>query len=1106
MIDPATNTAYLTHKTYASGTSGPARWYMDAVDMTNGTEKAGFPVELAGAAQNHPSETFQPTTELQRPGLLLMNGVVYAAFGSSCDISPWQGWVFGVSTAGQVKARWAAVASGNGAGIWQSGAGLTSDGSGSLLVATGNGGSPSTPTPGKSPPANLGESIVRLAVQADGSLKPVDFFAPFDAQQLDSWDADFASGGVTGLNEQFFGTLSIPHLAVAVGKDGYVYLLNRDELGGFSQGSGASGQGRAADRPYGGVWSRPGVWPGDGGWVYIPTASGGNSAGGSSGFLRVYPVRRLGHRSADAVAAGDVLGRVRLQLERAGDHLRRHELRLCARMDGMGAERIRGGRSAARLRPAPGRRQTRSALERTGRYLIEVRPPGCGRRPALRRHARRQGARLRLARHAPADGPATNFPTTTIANSSQKTLTLTATNTLTLTKLTSSVSQFAVGTPSLALPAKLSAGQTIEVPLTFTPTQTGLIGGSLAAETNQGTVSFAMSGTGQAGSAQLSTTPAVLSFGGTSVGGHLSGGATFRNVGGASLTINAVKLPAAPFGATGVPAVGSTIAPGGAITINVTFDPTQTGNFTDEIGLQTTGGNGAVGLSGSAGSPGVLQITGEKNEFGPVAVGSTASKSFTVTNTGGTNITITKSKPPSGGAFTATTSLAEGSTLEPGASLTETVAFAPTTPGLASGNWAINGTDTSGLHEVTFSGTGTVPPPGSAWSHNGSATISAGVLRTTPATSNLAGSSFFTAPLASSHLTVEFDQTINSGTGADGQTLTFADASKATPASLGVKGGGLGFSGIPGIAVGFDTYKGTGAPSSNFVGVADGAGTTTDSLHWLFTASSIPNLRTATRHVKVEALNGAITVWIEGTKALSGAVTLPSKVLLGFTGGTGGLNDVHQVANVAITGEAAPAPPAPASLKVASVVTAPAGSPQAGTQVLFSGSCPSSFTTAALGNGESATPTLTGATAGASCVVSETPPTGSGWKTTASVNGTEVPLTSANGQLSISSFALLAGANTVQFTNTFTSSPAPASLKVASVVTAPAGSPQAGTQVLFSGSCPSSFTTAALGNGESATPHLTGATAGASWRGPRRRPHGQRLENDGYGERHPKSR
>ncbi len=171
VIDPATHIAYLTHKTYESGNSGAANWYMDAVDVATGAEEPGFPVALSGAAQNAPGQSFPATKELQRPGLLLLEGVVYAAFGSHCDIAPWQGWVFGVSTAGAVKARWVADASGNGAGIWQSGAGLTSDAPGNILLSTGNGGAPSTPTPGNTPPENLGESVVRLQVQADGSLE-----------------------------------------------------------------------------------------------------------------------------------------------------------------------------------------------------------------------------------------------------------------------------------------------------------------------------------------------------------------------------------------------------------------------------------------------------------------------------------------------------------------------------------------------------------------------------------------------------------------------------------------------------------------------------------------------------------------------------------------------------------------------------------------------------------------------------------------------------------------------------------------------------------------------------------------------------------------------
>ena len=90
-------------------------------------------------------------------------------------------------------------------------------------------------------------------------------------------------------------------------------------------------------------------------------------------------------------------------------------------------------------------------------------------------------------------------------------------------------------------------------------------------------------------------------------------------------------------------------------------------------------------------------------------VGSSESRSFTITNTGGLAVAITKSKPPIGGAFTATTELSEGTTIAPGESVTETVKFTPTGTGPATDSWPINGEHNStGVREVRFSGEGVV--------------------------------------------------------------------------------------------------------------------------------------------------------------------------------------------------------------------------------------------------------------------------------------------------------------------------------------------------------------------------------------------------------------
>ncbi|HTZ88011.1 MAG TPA: choice-of-anchor D domain-containing protein [Solirubrobacteraceae bacterium] len=594
VIDSSTGIAYMTHKTYASGTSGPAKWFMDAVSMSTGQEQPGFPVELSGSAQNAPGRSFSPTTQLQRPGLLLLEGVVYAAFGAHCDREPWQGWIFGVSTVGKVTARYVDNTTEEGAGIWQSGSGLTSDGPGTILFTTGNGGGPSEPAPGNKPPANLGESVVRVNVQPDGSLKPVDFFAPFNAPTLDLHDADFASGGVTGLPSEFFGTAALPHLAVADGKQGYVYLLNRDSLGGVSQGSGGSDNVIQRLGPRGGVWSRPGIWPGDGGYIYIPT-SGGSPEGGN---LDVYkyglsgsgaPSLSFAGSSTDAFGQGSGAPVITSSGTTSGSAL--VWIIWAANRTGSG-----GQLRAYDPVPVNGHPVLRfsASIGTASNYSV----PGVGASKIF--VGTREGKVIAFGSPVtpPLSGTPLSFPATTLGESKQKTLTLTAGEALTVTGLTSSSSQFTLGNSTPALPAKLTSGQTISVPVTFAPTQTGLVGGTITATTGTGEqVQFAVSGTGQAVAAKLESSPPVLSFQATAIGEEREETATFSNAGGQPLTIEEVQLPAAPFGVSGAPKAGTQIQPGSSITVTVTFDPTSAGVFDSALVLRTSGGEREVGIS-----------------------------------------------------------------------------------------------------------------------------------------------------------------------------------------------------------------------------------------------------------------------------------------------------------------------------------------------------------------------------------------------------------------------------------------------------------------------------------------------------------------------------
>jgi hypothetical protein len=303
-VDPATGVAYLMAKSYVTGTAGPVGYFLHAVDPSSGAERPGFPVQIQGAAQNNASQVFRANNHVQRPGLLLLGGVVYAAFSGLCDTRPYQGWISGVSTSGRLTALWTPLGhgAGFGGGIWQSGAGLVSDGPGQILVGTGNGeAAPSGSIPGHTPPANLPESVVRLAVQTNGTLKPTDFFTPKDAAVRDQEDLDFASGAPVALPPQF-GTPAYPHLMVTVSKDGYLYLFNRDNLGGVGQGRGGDDGELGRIGPAPGMWSSPAVWPGDGGYVYAPTAADPFDPGG--GRLVAYRYGTNGHGVPRLTQAG----------------------------------------------------------------------------------------------------------------------------------------------------------------------------------------------------------------------------------------------------------------------------------------------------------------------------------------------------------------------------------------------------------------------------------------------------------------------------------------------------------------------------------------------------------------------------------------------------------------------------------------------------------------------------------------------------------------------------------------------------------------------------------------------------------------------------------
>ena len=216
-----------------------------------------------------------------------------------------------------------------------------------------------------------------------------------------------------------------------------------------------------------------------------------------------------------------------------------------------------------------------------------------------------------------------------------------------------------------------------------------------------------------------------------------------------------------------------------------------------------------------------------------------------------------------------------------------------------------------GANTVKFTNTYTeassvsIPDPtAGGWQLNGSAALTATELVLTPATSNKSGSAFWPKVIDPRNLTIEFEASIGGGSGADGLTMAIADASRgALPTSRGTEGGGLGFSGIPGLAVALDEFKNSVNPSNNFVGLTDGptSSSTPDLLHWLATANLALPLQNATHRVKVVTTATTITVFVDSNQMLSQTVTLPTSAYLGFTGGTGGLNNRHAISKLSVS-------------------------------------------------------------------------------------------------------------------------------------------------------------------------------------------------------------
>jgi Abnormal spindle-like microcephaly-assoc'd, ASPM-SPD-2-Hydin/PQQ-like domain len=705
VYDPSSGSIYLTAKVNDGATAAP-HYYLYALNASTGAVRPGWPVTIGGSPSNDPTATFSAETQLQRPGLLLQNGSVYLAFGGHCDDQPYRGYVIGVNTSTQAQHLWTdeAGANASGAGIWQSGGGIVTDGSSGMFIASGNGVTPPV-GPGTSPPATLSESVVHLTVASNGTISASDFFAPANAATLDANDQDLASGGPVALPPAEFGTAAHPNLLAEIGKDGRLFVLDQSSLGGRAQGAKGTDQ-VVSETTLSGVWGHPAVWGGDGGYMYVDEAYDhlvalgyGLSGTGQPSFdVAGNSAETFGYTSGSPVVTsnGTTSGSALVWIvQSSGPTGTGGQLMVYNAVPSKGVMTL--------LRSWPLGTVSKFEVPATnnGRVYVGTRD---GNLIAF-------GAPITQA----LQGGAVGFGNVAVGSTGSATATLTASRTVTVSSVTTAA-PFATGTTIPALPVTLTAGQTLTVPVTFTPTSWGATTGTISLVTDQGTLAFGLSGTGiQPG---LAATPTSLAWGDMAVGSSESLTVGVTNTSSTTETITGVTGPSGPFTASGLPSVNSTIAPGVSESISVTYAPTAAENDSSSIVVTSDQGPVTIPLTGTGieADPQVT-ISPMSLAFGNVTVGHTSTLTFTVANTGNINLTVTKAAPPAA-PFAPTNPIPENQQLAPTETYTVTLTFTPTAAGNFSGVYEITTDTGQGPMSVQLTGTG-VAASGSSYTPYG---------------------------------------------------------------------------------------------------------------------------------------------------------------------------------------------------------------------------------------------------------------------------------------------------------------------------------------------------------------------------------------------------
>ena len=224
VIDPTAGIIYVVSRS-KSVTNGSYHFQLHALDLSSGVERLGGPVEIAGQTSGtgvgsvSGQVPFDPAYNVQRPGLLLQNGMIYIAFGSVGDIGDYHGWVMAYNaTTLQQTGIFDVAPDGCCGGIWGAGQGVVGDGANNVYVMTADGDF-NADTGGR----NYGDSFLKLN---GSSLTVSDYFTPFNQATLFSNNTDLGSGG----------PMLVPgtSLLVGMGKDKLFRVVDTTNMGHYN--------------------------------------------------------------------------------------------------------------------------------------------------------------------------------------------------------------------------------------------------------------------------------------------------------------------------------------------------------------------------------------------------------------------------------------------------------------------------------------------------------------------------------------------------------------------------------------------------------------------------------------------------------------------------------------------------------------------------------------------------------------------------------------------------------------------------------------------------------------------------------------------------------